>query len=111
MPQPPSTERCLQGRDWDHSVYAEYLIPEELHGGLDRYLKHHIRPGGFLYATLTNDLKDAMLRWAGAADFSGIPHGVDNPSEGLIRFYCAEIPAPAWGSVANVEAWLKETPQ
>jgi len=100
-PNPAVTERCLQYKEWDRSVYQEYAIPEELHGGLDRYLKEHIRPGGYLYAVLTNDLKDAVLRWGGQES---------NPLKTLIYFFCAEISAPAWGSVANVEAWLKETP-
>lgn len=91
-------ERCLEGMAWDDTVYAEYGIPPHLHGGLTRYLQARIRPGRFIYSVLTNDLNEAMLRWAGPGP---------NPSEGLIRFFCSEVPAPCWGSVDKVEAYLK----
>lgn len=95
---PPRIERCLQYMTWGHDVYLEYGIPANLHNGLDMYLMHHIRPGGYLYAVLSNNLKEAMLRWAGTAD--------DNPTGRLVLFCCSEIPAPAWGSVEFVESWI-----
>lgn len=93
-----SLERCLEYKEWNHSVYQEYDIPSHLFEGLDRYFKQGLRPGGFLYAVLTNDLKDAMLRWAG---------GGYNPASDLVKFFCAEVPAPSWGSVDAVEKWIE----
>lgn len=92
------TDRCLAYMSWDRRVYVEYHIPPHLHEGLDRYLKDHIRPGSYLFAVLTCDAKDAVFF------FAGPDH--KNPIAGLIRFFCAEIPSNAWGSVSVVEEWI-----
>lgn len=91
------SDRCLRNNVWDRSVYDEYGIPAVLHGGLDRYLKQGIRPGDYLFFMLTNNLTGVMLHWAG---------GSPNPAYELIRFFCSEIPAAAWGTIQKVEAWI-----
>jgi len=38
------------------------LIPENIQGGLLRYVQHHIQPGGFLTAVVCGDLFEAVRR-------------------------------------------------
>lgn len=70
----------------------EHLIPS-----LRRYADHHIPPGGFLQAVLSNDLKDACAR-------------ADSQNRELlfeIVGYCYnEIPSACWGSPEAVKEWL-----
>lgn len=94
------TERALIGREWDAvELLGEYRIPESLHAGLERYLKHGIRPGGFLCAVISNDLKEAALR--------GDP--VNQPAiPRIVAFLCAEVSDTAWGSPAKLDQWIAD---
>jgi hypothetical protein len=94
------SDRALFGCVWDTGLLWEYRISQHLHSGLELYLKEGIRPGGFLYAVLTNDLRNAVNR---AASFSAI----DSMSR-IVMFLQTEAPEVVWGSVANVEAWIAE---
>jgi len=73
------------------------MIPTAVQVGLDRYVQAKIRPGGFLYAVLTNDLFGAL-------------HRADNESryhlDEIVRHIWHQLPGECWGSVAKVEAWL-----
>lgn len=37
-------------------------IPDNIKGGLARYIEHHIQPGGFLTAVICGDLFEAVRR-------------------------------------------------
>ena len=77
---------------------AAHRIPEHLHGGLARYLLDGIRPGGYLWAVVTNNLRDAIHN-AGA---NVSPEDTAN----LVRFLTMNAPAPAWGTVELALGWL-----
>ena len=36
------------------------LLPEHLRGGVERWIEHGVRPGGFLWAVIDNDLLAAL---------------------------------------------------
>ena len=72
-------------------------IPTLAAEGLARYLDHHIRPGGFLCAVLSNDLAEAL----GRAD--------DENAEclqAIVAYLYNEAPSPSWGSPEKFKAWL-----
>lgn len=73
------------------------VLGESLCVGLNHYLIDHIRPGGFLYAVLTNDLLHAVLM-ADSINRRKLPDIVtvifDVASQG------------SWGNVEKVETWL-----
>ncbi|CAB4131477.1 hypothetical protein UFOVP276_218 [uncultured Caudovirales phage] len=72
-------------------------IPEQYCGMLERYIDHHILPGSFLEAVLSNDLKEACSR-------------ADSTNIRLLPVYVAYLwnyaPARCWGSPEKVEEWL-----
>ena len=78
-----------------------YNIPDYTRESLEAYVIKHREPSGFLFAVLTNDLRDAV---AMADDANG-------PALTEIVRYCRwEIPGDCWGSKAKVAAWLEATP-
>lgn len=72
-------------------------IPENLRGGLVRYLEAHIQPGHFLTAVLRNDLREAMGR-ADAVTRTGLFD--------VIAYLHNHAPSIAWGDAAAVKRWL-----
>ena len=74
-------------------------VPEHLHGGLMRYLVHHLQPGHFLTAVLSNDLREAMGR-ADETSRAGLFE--------IVSFLYNNAPAAAWGNLERVEDWLVE---
>ena len=77
----------------------EVAVPEHILPGLQRYVEHHIEPGGFLRAVLENDLKEAF----GRAD--------EEARLGMFHIVCwlyNIAPSDCWGSPAKVKAWLRE---
>jgi hypothetical protein len=72
-------------------------IPEHLHGGLVRYFRDGILPGGFLQAVLCNHVADARYRYGG--------QDAEATIGGLIRFLLDHAPFDAWGSREKVLAW------
>lgn len=77
-------------------------VPAHLIEGLVRYLVHHIRPGHFLCAILSSDLREALCR-ADPETQRGLG--------ALILFLFQVAPAGTWGNPAIVEAWLSERPK
>ena len=76
---------------------TKFGIPEHMHGGVTRYVLHHIQPGDFLTAVASNALWDAFAR----ADESNIA-----AMHNWVKWFYNEAPAPCWGSPAKVTEWL-----
>lgn len=74
----------------DHRI--AHLIP-----GIERYVHDRIRPGGFMYAVLTNDLKQACARSDAENRYLLFE---------IVNYLYNEIPFCIWGSVEAVEAHL-----
>ena len=74
-------------------------IPPLILRGLERYRDERTPVGGFLTAVLENNLSEAV----GTAD----QHSYAALRE-IVQWVYWEMPAPAWGSKANVVAWLNE---
>lgn len=74
------------------------MIPINIQKGIDRYVKEHTHTGSFLYAVLTNNLRESFNR----ADEESLAHLKD-----IVQYCHWEIPSSCWGSVEKVEIWLK----
>lgn len=73
-------------------------VPETAHDTIIGYLLHGLRPGHFLTAVLSNDLREACNR-ADAANGAALCS--------YVKFFYAFIPSIAWGSEARVTDWLR----
>jgi hypothetical protein len=73
------------------------VLPTHLQEGMRRYIEHGIETGGFLRAVLENDLAQASSR----AD----PHA-ERALDRIFAFVREQVPPAAWGSPANVQAWI-----
>lgn len=72
-------------------------IPDYTLAALQRYVEHHIPPGGFLRSVLENDLKESLGRADGNNRFALFY---------IVSWLYNEAPMTCWGSPENVEAWL-----
>ena len=76
-----------------------YFIPDYMVNSIKRYLRQGIKPGGFLYAVLTNDFVNAVYR-ADKTNLANLP--------AYAYWLQTMCPREAWGSVEKVEAWIKK---
>jgi len=77
--------------------FLELGLPDHMKGGVSRYILQGIKPGGFLTAILSNDLKEA----AGRADSSNQRMLFEWAS-----FIVNYIPAPSQGGPEQVNDWI-----
>lgn len=82
----------------DGGIKADWtLIPDHMIGGLRRYFENGIRPGEFLTAVLSNDLRGAFER-------------ADHINERRVRDYMVFLynyaPYGSWGSPEQFKAWI-----
>lgn len=77
----------------------ESEVPPQLHDGLVLYLAHHIQPGHFLTAVLSNDLREAVNR----ADDT-----CQRRLVAIVRWLQCYAPHDAWGSAGTVNQWLAQ---
>lgn len=82
-----------------HDEAALHGIPPMILEGLKRYIDQRVPTGDFLYAVLTNNLREAVFR----ADL----HSELSLSK-IVRWLHWEAPSQCWGSVEKVGAWLKD---
>lgn len=77
----------------------EPFLPDHMHQSMELYLGNGIEPGSFLYAVLTNNLKEAV----GRADDINIRY-----LPNIVSYCYNKIPSGAWGSQEKVEAWMAQ---
>ncbi len=65
--------------------------------GIDRFAKYGQRLGSFLYAVLTNNLRESF----GRADLENRRDIYE-----IVSYCYNEIPADIWGSEKEVQAWM-----
>jgi hypothetical protein len=75
------------------------MITELERETLERFKNHHIRPGSFTYAVLTNDLYGAVTK----ADWIN-----KNILPEIVQYVLQELPPESYGSVKAVEAWINK---
>lgn len=78
-------------------VFWGFTIPEYMLEALKRYIEYGQKPGGFLTAVISNDLRNAVAR----AD----DHNIVN-LRAYIGYLHNEAPANCWGSYDNMQQWL-----
>lgn len=74
-------------------------IPLSTLESIQRYVEDGIPPGDFLYAVLTNNLREAF----GRADEDNLAAMGD-----IVAFCWCKIPSQCWGSPEKVSAWMKQ---
>lgn len=74
------------------------MLPFDTKEQIDNYVKYRVPPGGFLYAILSNNFMDVVMK----ADDRNIRCLVD-----IARYLYNDTPCDCWGSIENVENWLK----
>lgn len=71
-------------------------IPKRMHGGIIRYIINSTRPGDFLCAIITNNLKVAFAT-------------ADDENQDIIKDYIQwfynHAPGPCWGSEKAMSNW------
>jgi hypothetical protein len=77
----------------------EQYIPAHMHQGMDYYVKHHITPGGFLFAMLANQLELA----AGKADETN-----RNLMHNYLSFFRECLDPEIWGTPEKVQSWINK---
>ncbi len=95
--RPISPAELDQMIDDDNRDRARFCLALDDLGPLERYINHHILPGGFLTAVLENDLKEACAR----ADLENRRKLFE-----YIQYLYNEAPMQAWGSPEKVAAWV-----
>jgi hypothetical protein len=87
----------MRDEAWYRQQLAACHVPVHMHDAYIRYLLAGIEPGGFLVAVLANDLRAAVQR-ADTINQHALAAHMD--------FLCTAAPAAAWGSYAQVAAWV-----
>ncbi len=77
-------------------------IPQNLRGGLRRYVSKGIPPGGFLRSVLESKIPEAHFRAIG----SSLPAIPD-----IIDYLKNDVPPECWGTPGKVKAWIKHRGQ
>ena len=72
-------------------------IPTRMFGAALRYIVEGIKPGHFLSAVITNDLRDAIAR----ADEENQAALVE-----WVQFFYNYTPGYCWGSTSNMKNWI-----
>jgi hypothetical protein len=73
-------------------------LPQGFYDTLRLYVEHRARPGSFMTAVLSNNLREA------------VGHGDDASLakiRPLIQFIHCRLPGDCWGTPAKVKAWLQ----
>lgn len=75
-----------------------YAIPQLVREGIDDYVEHRRRQGGFVMAVLRNDLLWSIVR-ADSASLAAL--------KSIVRYLHNEVTDECWGSDEKVATWLK----
>lgn len=78
-------------------IPGEYASIQTVVEGIEDFVHRGVPPGDFLYAVLSNNLKESFCR----ADHDNFKNmGL------IVRYLYNFVPAACWGSPENVRAWL-----
>lgn len=80
-------------------TFRKWYIPDRMMPGIQRYIQDHIRPGGFLQAVISNNLKDAVSL--------GDDENIENLTA-FVMYFHHKAPSACWGSQLNMERWLQK---
>ena len=75
-----------------------YEVPAHMREGVKRYIHTRTRPGSFLQAVISNNLKEAVMLADGKNMFN-LP--------AYINYFYNHAPHDCWGSEKEMEAWIK----
>jgi len=78
-------------------VFQGFYIPPRMNGGLKRYVLDGVRPGQFLEAVISNDLRESVGR-ADDENMRNLP--------AYAAFLYNYFPAGSWGSPQAMEKWI-----
>jgi hypothetical protein len=75
------------------------MIPERMMIGIRRYIDEHKRPGDFLQAIISNELKNAIW-YADDENMDLLPH--------YVQYFYWKAPSECWGNKKAMEKWIKQ---
>lgn len=84
--------RKVRGFDWNGVA-----LPTGMHQGLLRYVIYGIRPGAFLTAVITNNLR---LAFECADEHNG------HAMAAWVAFFYNHCPSGCWGSAEKMKSWI-----
>ena len=76
---------------------GQYAHIQDTVESIDRYVNDGIPPGDFLFAVLSNNLKESFKR----ADSNNCRYMAD-----IVRYLYNYVPSACWGSPESVKTWL-----
>lgn len=78
---------------------SKYRMKQSTYEGIRRYVDDRIKPGSFITAVLSNNLRDSFGK--------GDQENRDTLFE-IVRYLYWEVPGDCWGSHERVSEWLGE---
>jgi hypothetical protein len=90
---PPGAYDTLTSKGYK---FRGVTIPDHLCEGLDLHVLHGTATGSFLWAVLTNDLREALAR-ADDTSLAALP--------AIVGWLYNEAPAGCWGSAEKADRW------
>ncbi|HUS89234.1 MAG TPA: hypothetical protein VMW91_07700 [Desulfosporosinus sp.] len=79
--------------------FRQFYIPYRMGPGIRRYIDDHIRPGDFLCAVISNNLKEAVHQ-ADDENIQNLP--------AYVAYFYNKAPYNCHGSKEIMEAWLRD---
>lgn len=76
--------------------FRSYRIPSEMMEGIRQYIDNGVRPGAFLEAVITNDLRRAV-EMADDENMHNLP--------AFVAYFYQHAPSACWGTRERFEHW------
>jgi len=77
--------------------FQKYHIPERMMPAIKRYIDNRQKPGDFLQAVISNNLKEAVW-YADDDNIYNLP--------AYVGYFHNEAPSTCWGSKEKMDKWL-----
>ena len=77
-------------------TFLDFYIPLRMMDSIERYVQHGVKPGRFLSAVISNNLKDAVA-YADDENMKNIP--------AYVNYFYNKAPGNCWGSPEKMKSW------
>lgn len=83
----------------DKFKFRDFFIPGYMHDSIEEYVQLGVKPGDFLCAVISNNLKEAVM-YADDINLSNLP--------AYVNYFYNYAPLECWGSRIEMERWIKK---